>query len=97
MVIQNETCVTINFIANILECARLLGYGQFLLGIFFVDFFCHHPLDTVKTFPDLNEGCVEWREAETDIIRFAEVGDDVHVFDQGAVDPIAVRVADGDV
>lgn len=91
MVMQNGCYVTVNFIAE-----KLSNY-QFLFSIFLVKIFCHHPLDAMEAFPDFSKGCIEWGEAKTDIIRFAEIGDDVHLFDHGAVDAVAVRMADGDV
>ena len=40
---------------------------------------------------------VERRKAEAKVIWGAEVGDDVHLFDEGAVDAVAFGVADADV
>ena len=68
-----------------------------MLGIFFVTFLFDDTLDPVEAFSNLGEGCVEWCKSQTDVIGGAEVRDDVHLFDKGAVDAVAVRVADGDV
>ena len=59
--------------------------------------FFDHTFDPVESFPYLCKGCVEWRKAETDVVWCAEVGDDVHFFDEGAVDAVAVCMADGDM
>ena len=101
MVMQNEKSVTFSLIAVIVgqRAARLqsLGDGQLLFSVVLVAFLCHHPLDAVEAFADLGKGRVERREAETQVIGFAEVGDDVHFFDEGTVDAVAFGVADGDV
>ena len=74
-----------------------LCHSQFLFSIFLVQVFCYHPFDTVEAFPDIGKGKVERRETQTEVIGRTEVRDDVQVFDEGAVDAIAVWVADGDV
>jgi len=75
----------------------LSGYRQFLFSIFLVAFFFHHPFDTVEALADFGEGSIERRKAKPNVIGFAEIRDDVHFCDEGAVDAVAVRVADGDV
>src|SRR5258706_15905613 len=91
MVMQNGRYVTVNFIAE------KLSHYQFLFNLFFLKVFYHHPLDAVEAFPDFSEGGVQRGEAKPDVIRFAEVGDDVYLFNHSAVDAIAVRVANADV
>src|SRR4030095_5363300 len=102
MVMQNKSYFAINFIAESWSAGASprtpkSGYYQFLFSIFLVDFFFHHPFDTVEAFPDFGEGGVERCKSQADVVGFAEVGDDVHVFDQGTVDAVAVRVADADM
>ena len=73
------------------------GHCQFLFWIFLISFLFHHFADAVKAFPDVGEGNVERREAQTDIIGCAKIGDDIHLLDHGAVDAISLLVTDADV
>lgn len=60
-------------------------------------FLFYDPFDSIESLPDFGERGVERGKPEADVVRRAEVGDDVHFLDEGAVDAVAVRVADGDV
>ena len=59
--------------------------------------FLPYTLDSIKAFPNFHKRYVEWSKAEAKIIRFTEIGDDVHLFDQGAVDAVTFGMADADV
>ncbi len=47
----------------------------------------------VDTIPDFQERGVDGCKPEADVIGFAEVGDQVHFLDEGAIDAVALCVA----
>ena len=68
-----------------------------LLWKVLVSFFCHHTLDAIKSFPYFMKRRVERRKAETNIIGFPEIGDEVHLFNQSATNAVTFLVPDADV
>src|SRR3990170_1211354 len=53
-----------------------------------------HAAQTHDGLVNLDEGSIQRREAEADVIRVAEVGDDAHVFDEGEVNAQALGMAE---
>ena len=77
--------------------AKHLGHRQLLLWILYITLLFHYAADAVEALPDVCEGDVKRREPQPDVVGRAEVRDDVHLFDQGAVDAVAFLVPDADV
>jgi len=59
--------------------------------------FDHHAADAVDCLPEIGKAGVEGGDAQADIIGFAEIGDEGQLFDESAVDAVAIGVTDGDM
>jgi len=73
------------------------GDRQALQGIVAIAFFLNYLPDPVDGSPHAGKTGVERRQTHPDIVRLAKVGQDGHLFDQRAVDAVALRMADADV
>ena len=76
---------------------RAMLRSIFGVDIFHIVFPLFAHFDSIKPFPDIAERNIKGCEAQTNIIRGAEVRDNVHLFDHRPVDAIAFLVANTDV
>ena len=74
-----------------------LCYRQLVLRVFLEPFLLRNTADAIESLPDIRKRYVQRCKAEADIVRFAKIRDDVHLFDERAVDAIPLRVADANV